>query len=92
MGASLVPNPVTLGARALMFGLDNIENARMNQPGFPKGTEPRPEQVSLLQEGGATQLPGLGSSGPSIYSQASKGPKGGGAQRVGQGGRGGGKK
>jgi len=87
MGASLVPNPISLGFRALTFGLNNIENARLNQPGFPKGAEPKPDQANLLQEGGATAPPGLGSRMPSIYSQI-----GGGKVRTpdpGPGGRGG---
>lgn len=69
MGASLVPNPVSLGFRALTFGLQQIEGARRNQPGFPKGMEPKPDQTNLLQEGGATAPPSLGSRMPSIYSQ-----------------------
>lgn len=80
MGDTLVPNPVSLGLRALTFGLNNIENARGNLPGFPAGTEPTPDQRNLAQEGGGGgQMSLMGSYAPSIYSQATQGRGGRGA-------------
>lgn len=69
-------NPVSLGARALMFGLDNIENARGNLPGFPPGTEPHHNQQNIALELGGILTPG-GRSGRSGRG-GGKAPAGGG--------------